>query len=154
MADSNTMGGRIREARELAGLSQTEVANRIGVSRAAVSLWESDQTKQLAGLNLQRLASLLGRSAEWLATGQGPDTKGVPAAESPAFNAIINEETLARTIRLIESLLREMNYPRSHPIWTDKYRSELIAHAYRLAVRGRTNSQELRDKIRLLAQVA
>lgn len=49
------MGLRLRELREQAGLSQTELAKAVGVSRAAVSQWEADvtepTTKRLAELS-------------------------------------------------------------------------------------------------------
>ena len=37
-----TLGRRIQEARKAAGLSQESLGERLGVSRQAVSKWESD----------------------------------------------------------------------------------------------------------------
>ena len=39
-----TLGERIAQARKLAGLSQEQLGDRLGVSRQAVSKWESGQT--------------------------------------------------------------------------------------------------------------
>jgi transcriptional regulator with XRE-family HTH domain len=62
------IGERIKQARLQAGLQQFEVAKRCGVSRAAVSNWESGQ-----GIRSQRLieyARVVSVSAEWLITGE------------------------------------------------------------------------------------
>lgn len=70
---------RIREAREQAGLSQTELARLLGVTRSACSQWESEQGTAPRRERLVQLASVLDVSFEWLATGtaaagQTPDT--------------------------------------------------------------------------------
>lgn len=66
-----SIGSRIREAREIRGISQTVLARRCGVSRAAVSQWESDATTP-TGPNLVSIASTLMVSPRWLAEGKGP----------------------------------------------------------------------------------
>jgi transcriptional regulator with XRE-family HTH domain len=61
------IGQRIKQARLQAGLQQFEVAQRCGVSRAAVSNWENGQ-----GIRSQKLiefARVVGVPAEWLITG-------------------------------------------------------------------------------------
>lgn len=147
------MGERIRETREAAKLSQADVAKVIGVSRNSVSQWENGSTKQLVGMHLERLARLLNKTPEWLAEGKGPD-HFVAEPTPPAYSTVIDEDLLAKTIRTIDGLLQEMDYQRTHPIWSERYRSELIAHAYRLAQRGKLDGRELKEKIRLLAKVA
>ena len=42
MDNTNTLGGRIQAGRKAAGLSQEALGERLGVSRQAVSKWESD----------------------------------------------------------------------------------------------------------------
>ena len=59
---------RIREAREQAGISQTELARLLGVTRSACSQWESPQGTAPRRERLEQLATLLGVSYEWLAT--------------------------------------------------------------------------------------
>ena len=76
---------RIREAREQAGISQTELARLLGVTRSACSQWESVGGTAPRRDRLEQLAGLLGVSFEWLATGRGAD--GSPTdkvAEAPA----------------------------------------------------------------------
>lgn len=57
-----TIGKRIRAARERAGLSQDELARRVGVSRAAVGTWERDEKEPRKAI-AQRLMSVLSLSA-------------------------------------------------------------------------------------------
>ncbi len=42
MEDSKTLGARIQAPRRRMGLSQEQLAERLGVSRQAVSKWELD----------------------------------------------------------------------------------------------------------------
>ena len=65
------IGERIKRARDLTRLSQTDVANMFGITREAVSLWESgdsrpDQEKIL------KLAEILEVNVRWLLSGEGP----------------------------------------------------------------------------------
>lgn len=58
------IGARIRAAREAAGLSQADVARRLGVSRASVSLWEAGE--RMPGLDtVYALGAVLGRSPDF-----------------------------------------------------------------------------------------
>jgi transcriptional regulator with XRE-family HTH domain len=63
------LGDRIRRAREGAGLSQNELARRCGVSRAAVSQWETPdiaRRRRPTLSNLQTIARETGRTLDWL----------------------------------------------------------------------------------------
>ena len=68
----NAMGlaARIRRARRIAGLSQQALANTLGVTRSAVSNWESDSVCPATD-RLAILATTLQVGFEWLATGRG-----------------------------------------------------------------------------------
>ena len=60
-----TFGEKLKDARKNAGLSQEELAERIGVSRAAVAKWETD--KGLPDIdNLKAIAGLLDVSVDYL----------------------------------------------------------------------------------------
>src|SRR5687767_6897990 len=65
-----TLGDRLREARELAGLTQTAAAKALGMRRPSVSEIESDQ-RRVSTDELYKMAELYGVSADWLATGEG-----------------------------------------------------------------------------------
>ena len=66
-----TLGQRIRERREALGLSQEQVAEKMGVSRQAVGKWESDDARPSTD-NLLRLAALLVVEVQELASGETP----------------------------------------------------------------------------------
>lgn len=63
-----SIGARLKEAREKAGLSQEAIAVKMGISRAAVAQWEADTTVPEAS-KFARLAEILGVSTDWLLTG-------------------------------------------------------------------------------------
>lgn len=60
-----TLGERIRDARRAAGLSQEKLAERVGVTRQAVTKWENGQSAPSTE-NLLRLAEVLGVPANTL----------------------------------------------------------------------------------------
>jgi len=56
---------KIKEFREAAGLTQTELAERVGVVFQQVSAWEnSDGSKSLTTANLAKIAHALKRSTD------------------------------------------------------------------------------------------
>lgn len=79
-----SIGRRILHAREQANLTQTYVAKALGITRNAVSLWETKE-----GANgpkpslLNKLPALLGCPADWLLTGAPSGTGGRVAERSP-----------------------------------------------------------------------
>jgi len=76
-----TLGDRIRQARDAAGLTQQEVATRVAAGRAAtVGEWEAGT---LPGADyLQQLPAALGCDGHWLLTGKGSmDRPAVDEAE-------------------------------------------------------------------------
>lgn len=66
-----TMGDRIRRLREAKGWTQRELADRVGVTEAAVSQWERGETKNIKNLNFAALLEELGTTQEYLLF--GPD---------------------------------------------------------------------------------
>jgi transcriptional regulator with XRE-family HTH domain len=68
-----TIGDRIKRVRLSLGLTQEDVAKAANISAAAVSQIESGNTKSLRPENLFPIAAILGKDAEWLATGKGAE---------------------------------------------------------------------------------
>ena len=66
------IGQRIQQAREKSGMSQTRLAELLGVTRSACSQWESGSGTSPRRERLEQLAQLLSVNYEWLATGRGP----------------------------------------------------------------------------------
>lgn len=62
---------RIRLARRHAGLSQAQLALKVGVQRSAVGHWESVDGKNPSVTHLRAIAVETGVQFEWLATGRG-----------------------------------------------------------------------------------
>jgi transcriptional regulator with XRE-family HTH domain len=79
-AETSTFGDRMTGAREAAGLSQAELAKRLGVKIKTIRAWENDQSEPRAN-KLQMLAGLLGVSIMWLLSGEGEGLEGPEAHE-------------------------------------------------------------------------
>lgn len=73
------VGSRLREAREVLGLTQGDVADALSIPRTSVNAMEAGKRK-VTGLELRRLARLYRRDVGWL-LGEDDDSVG---AESDA----------------------------------------------------------------------
>lgn len=71
IACMETLASRIREARERAGLSMSDLAKRVGVSKQAVWGWETGSTKGPRPEHLLALRDILSVSIDWLVFGNG-----------------------------------------------------------------------------------
>ena len=81
-----TLREKLIVLRDRAGLSQMELADRLGVSRQAVSRWESGDTTPSVD-KLKSLAKIYGVSLDWLlgdtADGEPPEAAKPEADRSP-----------------------------------------------------------------------
>lgn len=68
--DAATFGDRMTAARDMTGLSQNELAARLGVKDKTIKAWENDTSEPRAN-KLQMLAGVLNVSMRWLLTGEG-----------------------------------------------------------------------------------
>lgn len=97
---------RMRLARRHIGLSQAELAERVGVHRSAVSHWESPGGHSPSLSNIRRVAKVANVHFEWLATGRGP----MSISENVLLDSIKAAEGLfvddALELRLIEAMRR------------------------------------------------
>lgn len=83
------LGHRIERRRAALGLTQADVARRLGISGAAVSLWETGTTKSIRLDHFFALADLLNCSPRWLATGEGtPDPELGTAEDRALYDAV------------------------------------------------------------------
>lgn len=65
-----TQAERIKRLRRAKGLTQKQLADYVGVSRTAVTLWEAGNTQALKGSNLLAAARALGVTPTYLETGR------------------------------------------------------------------------------------
>jgi transcriptional regulator with XRE-family HTH domain len=77
----NTLEERIRSSRKNIGVSASELARHIGVTKAAVSRWESGLTKHISSEYLFIMAHFLCVNPEWLATGKKSKQPNLSNAE-------------------------------------------------------------------------
>lgn len=69
----DTLGQRVKEARTaVPGLSQAELARRVGVTSAAISLLEAGKIGDPAAYLMLGIARQTGRRLEWMLEGRGP----------------------------------------------------------------------------------
>ena len=68
--ETATFGDRLAGAREALGISQEDMARRLGVKLKTVVSWENDWSEPRAN-KLQMVAGLLNVSIRWLLTGEG-----------------------------------------------------------------------------------
>lgn len=70
---SATLGERIRQARLELKLTQEQLGSAAGISGSAITQIETGDTKTVKPENLFKIARKLGKSAEWLVTGEGTE---------------------------------------------------------------------------------
>ncbi|MBB1061706.1 helix-turn-helix transcriptional regulator [Marilutibacter spongiae] len=91
-----TPAQRIRLARRHAGLSQSALAQAVGVQRSAVSHWEATLGKSPSAGHLRELALVTQVQFEWLATGRGRMTlsEDVAMDSVAAVDALLVDDPL------------------------------------------------------------
>jgi len=77
--ESATFGDRVAGAREAAGMTQAQLARRLGIKKTTLSGWEQDLSEPRAN-RLSMMAGLVNVSIMWLLTGEGDGMTG-PAEE-------------------------------------------------------------------------
>jgi len=90
--DVATFGDRLAGAREQAGMTQEQLAERLGVKLSTIRKWEEDLSEPRVN-RLSMLSGLLNVSFRWLLNGEGPgvDAPREKAAEDGNLNNAIDE---------------------------------------------------------------
>ncbi|WP_136646394.1 helix-turn-helix transcriptional regulator [Tabrizicola sp. YIM 78059] len=106
--DVATFGDRLAGAREAAGLTQADLAQRLGVRLTTLQNWEEDLAEP-RGNRLQMLAGMLNVSIGWLLTAEGDGLAGpvaCPIPLTPAAEATLADlrRMRARALELAEDL--------------------------------------------------
>jgi phage repressor protein C with HTH and peptisase S24 domain len=76
------IGRRLKEERNLKGLSQQQLADAVGIKQSAISQLESGASQKTT--YAAAIAAKLGVNALWLETGRGPKNSGVSEPQSPS----------------------------------------------------------------------
>ena len=89
--ETATFGDRVAASREAAGMTQAQLARRLGVKKNTLTGWEQDLSEPRAN-KLSMMAGLLNVSIMWLLTGEG-DGLTAPAEDTHTadFTGILAE---------------------------------------------------------------
>ena len=90
--ETATFGDRVAAAREMADMTQSELARRLGVKVSTLRSWENDLSEPRAN-RLSTMAGLLNVSMTWLINGQGDGLEAPKeeAALEASAHDILNE---------------------------------------------------------------
>jgi transcriptional regulator with XRE-family HTH domain len=90
-----TFGDRLEAAREAAGLTQKQLATKLGVRLTTVKAWESDQSEPRSN-RMQMLAGMLNVSLGWLMAGIGEGIAAPQPATDKAQALAATRDDIAR----------------------------------------------------------
>ncbi|MDF0600368.1 helix-turn-helix transcriptional regulator [Psychromarinibacter sp. C21-152] len=111
--DAATFGDRLVAAREALGLSQADLARRIGVKLKTMNSWENDLSEPRAN-KLSMLAGVLNVSLVWLLNGEGEGLAEPEADPIPEeYGALLTElrqlrASLSRTAERLGSVEKRL----------------------------------------------
>lgn len=101
------LGERLRTAREMAGLSQGQVAKRLGLHRPSVSEMEAGR-RRVSAEELADLADLYAVDLSWLVGGESvPDEHQARVELAARELSKLREEDLDRMLKVLSALRRD-----------------------------------------------
>ncbi|MGH1355537.1 MAG: helix-turn-helix domain-containing protein [Thalassovita sp.] len=95
--ETATFGDRLAAAREQGGMTQKQLAKRLGVKHGTVQDWEQDLSEPRAN-RLSMMAGLLNVSVMWLLNGEG-DGVNAPLDDAPLSSDIDDLLTEIRELK-------------------------------------------------------
>lgn len=121
MREQQTLGRRIQEARKAAGLSQESLGERLGVSRQAVSKWESDASvpdlenliamSRIFGVTIGALLGVEPETAEEPSAEEAPEASGGESGDAAPDKGLTDRE-LAAVEAIVQKYLEAARRPR------------------------------------------
>jgi len=93
----SNMGRRIAARRTELGMTQAQLAEKIGLARQTISMWETGDIQDIRGRHLAILASVLDVTDDWILFGDAATTK--PTADE--------NDTVAELMAIIRRMTRE-----------------------------------------------
>lgn len=98
---------RLRTAREMAGLSQGQVAKKLGLHRPSVSEMEAGR-RRVSAEELAELADLYAVDVSWLASGEAVPDEHQARVELAARELFkLREEDLDRVLKVLSVLRKD-----------------------------------------------
>lgn len=91
-----TIGDKIKQLRKSAGLTQTELGNRLGVKKNAVSKWECGRVEDIPASKIKAMANLFDVPTSYLIDEDPPSPAPEPSNVAPV--------SLSRNVRRINVL--------------------------------------------------
>lgn len=101
---NNTIGGRITRARDIAGLSTSQLARRLGVKTQTLQSWEADRSEPRSN-RLTMLAGILNVSPSWLLVGLGTS----PTDNTKDDELLVLREECAQLRQSLQQNLEQAN---------------------------------------------
>ncbi|UWS02694.1 helix-turn-helix domain-containing protein [Phaeobacter inhibens] len=80
--EAATFGDRVAAARDAAGMTQAQLARRLGIKKTTLAGWEQDLSEPRAN-KLSMMAGLLNVSMRWLLTGEGEGMEAPTGEQVP-----------------------------------------------------------------------
>ena len=103
--EAATFGDRLAAARDQAGMTQTDLAKRLGVKLSTLKKWEDDLLEPRAN-RLSIMAGVLNVSLVWLLTGEG-DGVSAPNDDSAELPSDVN--ALLLQMRDIHTQMKQLS---------------------------------------------
>ena len=121
MREQQTLGRRVQEGRRAAGLSQESLGERLGVSRQAVSKWESDASvpdlenliamSRIFGVTIGALLGVEPETAEEPSAEEAPEASGGESGDAAPDKGLTDRE-LAAVEAIVQKYLEAARRPR------------------------------------------
>lgn len=105
-----TTGERIKQARKAAGMTQTELADKIGVKFAAIHKYENGLIVNLKRETIAALAAALNVSPAWLMCMDDEAEDKQPPTEEEVKFALFNGADVEITDEMYDEVLRFRDY--------------------------------------------
>lgn len=95
--EAATFGDRVTAARDAAGMTQAQLAKRLGIKTGTLRGWEEDLSEPRAN-KLSMMSGLLNVSMRWLLTGEG-EGMDVPGSDTELAGDLASVLTELRVMR-------------------------------------------------------
>lgn len=105
-----TVGEKIKECRKMMGLTQTELGEKLGVQKNAVSKWECGRVEDIPSAKIKAMATIFGVSTSYLiddGIASKPDDDDFIRAMQDATKNLTEEDK-----QLLLSMARQLNVAR------------------------------------------